>query len=194
MPPWGAAALSGLGLVFLITSARAADELPVGASYHLFGGFSLGRGIRFNNPYRLRTELGHDAESLSLTAPYADLSLGATVGDAGVFSHGITAHVSFALGGVPQEVVTPSYVLFVRPTPRFGLLARVGIPIVVQPDLNAGFEAAAGGIFYVTAAVGVTASLVGSLFYGAATLDSSRTTIPVLSLEGGLIYDFEVLP
>lgn len=172
----------------------APEPLLVGSSYHLFAGLAFGRGTRFNNPYRLRTELGSDAQSLSLTATYLDAFVGATVGDAGAFSHGITAHASLALDGVPQEVVTPAYVLLVRPTPRFGLLGRAGIPIVVEPDLNAGFEAAAGGIFYVTASLGVTASLVGSLFYGAATLDSSRATIPVLSLEAGLIYDYEVLP
>jgi hypothetical protein len=196
----GVSLLQGLALGLIVTFARAAgvsradSPLPVGPSYHLFGGAGLGGGLRFNNPYRLRTELGRNAESLSLTAAYADLFAGATFGGAGPISHGATLHVSVALGGVPQEVITPSYVLFVRPIPRFGLVGRAGLPIVVEPDLNLGFEAAVGGIFYVTASLGVTASLVGSLFYGAATLDSPRTTIPVLSFEGGLIYDYEVLP
>lgn len=189
-------ALASLPVVGLLgASAGAADApLRVGSSYHLMGGLSLGQGVRLDNPYRLRTELGAGPESLSLTAPYADVSVGATVGDAGPISHGVRVDTSVALSGVPQEVITPSYLLLVRPTPRFGLLGRAGIPIVVEPDLNAGFEAAGGGIFYVAAGVGVTAMLVGSLFYGAATLDSSRTTIPVLSLEAGLVYDYEVLP
>ena len=195
MLPGGSSILPALAFGLLAFPAKAADApLRVGTPFHLMGGFALGRGVRFDNPYRLRTELGRDAQSLSLTAPYADLSIGATVGDAGPLSQGASVHASFALSGVPQEVITPAYVLFVRPTPRFGLLGRAGIPIVVEPDFNAGFEAAAGGIFYVTASVGVTASLVGSLFYGAATLESPRTSIPVLSLEAGLVYDYEVLP
>jgi hypothetical protein len=193
-----AAAALGLASGLLGATARASDPsfapVAVDPSYHLFGGLALGDGLRFNNPYRLRTELGKDAQSLSLTAAYADAFVAATIGNAGAFSHGLAVHASFALGGITQEVVTPAYVLLVRPTPWFGFLGHVGIPIVVEPDLNAGFEAAAGGIFYVTASFGLTASLVGSLFYGAATLDSSRSTIPVLSLEGGLVYDYEVLP
>jgi hypothetical protein len=35
---------------------------------------------------------------------------------------------------------------------------------------------------------------VGSLSYGAGTLDRSVTTIPVLSGELGLFVDYEVLP
>jgi hypothetical protein len=169
--------------------------LPVGSTYAFFGGLAAGRGIRFNDPFRLRTELGSSAESLSLTATYLDLHFGAVVGGGGgALSHGIAAHGSFALGGVRQEVITPSYVLLARVDPRWGVVGRAGIPVVVEPDLSAGLEAAVGGVFHLTAAVGVTASLVGSLFFGAATLDTGRTTIPVLSLEGGVVYDFEVLP
>ena len=139
--------------------------------------------MRFNNPYRLQTELGNNAESLSLSATYTDLQLGAVV-DGGVADRaGIGVHGSIALDGVPQEVISPSYVLFVRLDPRWALVGRAGLPIVVEPDLNVGFEASGGGLFYLTAGLGVTASLVGSLFYGAATLERSRTAIPLLSLE-----------
>jgi hypothetical protein len=168
--------------------------LRVGSTYHLFGGLAYGRALRFNNPYRLETELGSSAESVSLAAPYVDVRLGATFGGAGVVSHGVVVHGSFALSGVPQEVVSPSYVVLVRPSPRFGISGRAGIPIVVEPDANAGFEAAVGGIAYVTAGVGVTCDLVGSLFFGAATLDTPRTAIPLLALELGVLYDYEVLP
>jgi hypothetical protein len=192
------AAVFGLTSCLFGATAKAGDAslapVVVDPSYHLFGGLALGEGLRFNNPYRLRTELGKDAQSLSLTAAYADAFVAATIGGAGAFSHGLAVHASFALGGITQEVLTPAYVLLVRPTPRLGFLGHVGIPIVIEPDLNAGFEAAAGGIFYVTASFGLTASLVGSLFYGAATLDSSRSTIAILSIEGGLVYDYEVLP
>jgi hypothetical protein len=109
-------------------------------------------------------------------------------------SHGAEFDLSVGLGGVPQEVVTPSYLLIFHALPRWAVRGRAGIPIVIEPDANAGFELAAGGIFFVTAALGVTLDVVGSLFYGAATVDSSRSAIPLASLELGLLYDYEVLP
>ena len=65
---------------------------------------------------------------------------------------------------------------------------------MIEPDFNAGFEIAAGGVFFTTAALGVTLDLVGSLFFGAATVETPRTAIPLLSLELGILYDYEVLP
>jgi hypothetical protein len=178
----------------LQSSGFAETPIALGSTYHLFGGLALGRGLRFNNPYRLQTELGQDAQSLSLTAPYADLQLGAVIGGAGPVSHGLSIHTSVALAGIPQEVITPSYVWILRPGPRWAVVGRAGIPIVIEPDFNAGLEAAAGGVLYLTAGMGITASVVGSLFYGAATPDTSRTAIPLLSLEAGVVYDYEVLP
>jgi hypothetical protein len=195
--PRCALAFSVAGIVSApsLAAAQTFDRpIPLGPTYHLFSGIAVGRGLRFDNPYRLPTELGSDAQSLSLTANYLDLSFGATVGNGRALSHGMVLHGSFALDGVPQEVVTPSYLLWWRIVPRFATTFRAGIPIVVEPDFNAGFEAAAQGIFWITSAIGVTVSTVGSLFYGAATLDTPRTAIPILSLEAGAIYDFEVLP
>jgi hypothetical protein len=174
--------------------AAVETKLPVGSTTHVFGGLSAGRGLRFDNPYRLETELGSNAQSLSLSATYLDVHLGAAFGGAGSMFHGVVVHGSFAVGGIPQEVVTPSYLLLVHPVPRWAVSGRVGLPIVVEPDANVGFEIAAGGQLYLTAAVGLSASLVGSLFYGAATLDTPRTAIPILSLEAGAFFDYEVLP
>jgi hypothetical protein len=169
-------------------------RLSPGPAYRFFGGLALGRGVRFNNPYRLQTELGDSAESLSVSAPYTDLQLGVVFDAASTIAHGVAVHGSIALAGIPQEVLSPSYVLFVRLDPRWALVGRAGLPIVIEPDVNVGFEAGGGGVFYLTSGLGMTASLVGSLFYGAATFESSRTAIPMLSLEAGLFYDYEVLP
>lgn len=172
----------------------ARTPLSVGASYHFFGGLGVGQSFRFNNPYRLSSELGDSAESVSVPAPYFDLRLGGTIRGTGLLSHGLEVDGSFALGGVPQEVVSPSYLVLVHLVPRWSLRGRAGIPIVIEPDANAGFEIAAGGIFWGTAALGITLDFVGSLFFGAATLDTPRTTIPLLSTEVGVVYDYEVLP
>ena len=167
---------------------------PLPGRYRFLAGIGVGRGLRFQNPYRLQTELGRDAESLSLTATYLDLALGALLGSGGRAFHGALISADFALDGITQEVLTPSYLFFLRLDPRWAVLGRAGVPIVVEPDVNAGFELGGGGVFYLTAGLGVTASLVGSLFFGAATLESARPAIPVLSMELGVVYDYEVLP
>jgi hypothetical protein len=46
---------------------RRLDWEPGGAA-QLAAALFFGRGLRFNNPYRLSTQLGDTAESLSLTA------------------------------------------------------------------------------------------------------------------------------
>jgi hypothetical protein len=168
--------------------------LKVGSSYHLFFGAGLGGSLRLNNPYRLHDELGSTAESISMPPPYASLRLGATVRGTGKLSHGVELDGSFALAGMPQEVLTPSYLALFHLNQRWMFRGRAGIPIVIEPDANAGFEIAAGAVFFGTAALGITADVIGSLFYGAATLDTPRTAIPIASLEIGLVYDYEVLP
>lgn len=168
---------------------------PVDGSYlHLMGALSLGRGLRFNNPYRLATPLGDDAESLSLTATYLDAAGSVAFGPPDGFQHGASVHFSAALQGVPQEVLTPSYLLIQRLPPRFWLFGRAGLPIVLTPDPNLGYELAAGGVFLVSAGLGVTAELIGDVFYGAATQDQALTVIPILSFQLGAVIDFEVLP
>jgi hypothetical protein len=174
--------------------AKVQTPLDVGIPFRLFGGAAVGRGLRFNNPYRLQTVLGDDAESLSLTAPYVVLHFGVVFGSAGRIAHGGALHLSFATSGVPQQVLTPSYVLVYRANPHVDLVGRAGLPIVTTPESNVGFELAGGAVYNVTAALGLSASLVGSLFYGAATFESSRTAVPVASLELGVRYDYEVLP
>ncbi|MBI3204651.1 MAG: hypothetical protein IT377_33735 [Polyangiaceae bacterium] len=202
MPERLAAGLS-LALVALASVSRAeepADPLPAalapagGGYLHLTGALSVGRGLRFNNPYRLATPLGEDAESLSLGATYLDLALGAAAGDPDGWQHGGSLHFSVAAQGIPQEVVTPSYLLMHRLPPRYWLFARAGLPVVLGPDPNLGFELALGGSLMVSAGLGVTGELVGDVFYGAATQDQAYSVIPMLSLQVGVVVDLEVLP
>lgn len=175
-------------------SATAAAPLERGPYAHFLGALAYGRGLRFNNPYRLSTVLGSSPESLSLTAPYLRGSLGAVFGDPEGLQHGGALHVSIALGGVPQEVLAPSYLALVRFEPRTLGYARLGVPLVLEPDFSAGAEVGVGGAWLVTAGLGLTAELSGSLFYGAATDERRITTIPVLALELGVLIDYEILP
>jgi hypothetical protein len=149
---------------------------------HWLGGLYVGRGLRLNNPYRLSTVLGDDAESLSLTATYLDLHVGRTFSDPDGFEHGIAAHFSIATDGLR------------RFGPRLLGYARAGAAIVLEPDASVGLEAGLAGVYFVTANLGLGAELDFSLFYGAATIDRAATTIPVASLALGVFFDWEHLP
>jgi hypothetical protein len=170
---------------------------PIASSpdyWHTFGSLALGDGLRFNNPYRLSTQLGTTPESLSLTAPYFDVGLGAVRGPPDGLEHGAVVHLSIAAQGPPQEVLSVSYIGLERiGSGRTTLYGRFGLPIILQPDLCGGLETAFGAAFMVSAGIGVQSELVGSLYYGAGTLDRSVTTIPVLSGEIGVFFDYEVL-
>ena len=170
---------------------------PIASSadyWHTFGSLALGDGLRFNNPYRLATPLGKTPESLSLTAAYVDLGLGVVRGPPDGLGHGVVLHLSIAAQGIPQEVLSFSYIALERlGNGRTMLFGRFGIPVILQPDLSGGLETAFGAAFMVSAGIGIQSELVGSLYYGAGTLDRSVTTIPVLSAELGVFFDYEVL-
>jgi hypothetical protein len=161
---------------------------------HWLGGLYVGRGLRFNNPYRLRRVLGDDARSLSLGATYLDLHLGRTFSSPNGFEHGLTVNLSIATDGIRQEVLTPSYLLVRRLSPRVLSYARAGFPIVLEPDAALGLEAGLGGAYFLSANLGIGAELDLSLFYGAATIERAVTAIPVASLALGVFFDWEHLP
>jgi hypothetical protein len=155
---------------------------------------SYGRGLRFNNPFRLQTELGDGGESLSLTSGYLDLGVGATLGDPHGLQHGAVAHLSYAVNGVHQEVLSLSYLALYPLTRDLLGFARVGFPLVMEPDISVGVELGAGAAYLVSSGLGVSAELVSSLFFGAATWEHDPNIFPVLSLQLGAWVDYEVLP
>ncbi len=181
-----------------IASRAHAEEQPEPARAHglpftLHVGAFFGDGLRFNDPYRLSTVLGSSAESVSRTASYVDLAATITLGDPRRFQNGFSVHVSLAAEGVQQTVVSPSYVLY-RRFRDFAAYARAGTPIVASPEVTWGLEGALGGVWFVRAGLGVTAELVGDIFYGAGTREVSAAAYPVLSGQLGLVVAYEVLP
>jgi hypothetical protein len=154
---------------------------------------SFGDGIRFNNPYRLATPLGSDAESLSRTAAYVDLGFAGLIGDPLGLQHGAVLRMSVAVEGVRQQVLTPGYLLWRRwrAPAAFG---RLGVPIVVSPQATWGLEAGAGGALFVRGGLGFVGELVGGLVYGAGTRDKAVVTYPIVSAQLGIIAALEVLP
>ncbi len=155
---------------------------------------AFGRGLRFNNPFRLRTQLGDSAESVSLTAPYFDLGLGLAFGDPLGMQHGPSLHLAAATEGVSQQAIGASYMLLYRGSSPLLGYGRLGASLLTAPDANLGGELAVGGAFFFTGALGVSAELVGNLFYGAGSYEAQFTVVPIVSAQAGIIVDLEVLP
>jgi hypothetical protein len=155
---------------------------------------SVGDSLRLNNPYRLEHQLGATGESLSLTPPYVNVSGAFALGDPDGWQHGGSVQWSRALDGLPQHVVTPAYILVYGGARPWLAYARAGFPIVLNPDPNLGGELGVGGVWLLTAGLGLNAEILGDVFYGAATWDKRITTIPMLSLQVGVVIDYEVLP
>lgn len=188
------------GLVAAPSAAEAKDE-PADRAWaaerpgylRLFATGMVGDGLRFNNPYRLATPLGGDAESVSRTAAYGDVGLGLAFGRAEGLQHAGALRTTFAVEGIRQVMMTPSYLLW----RRWGAVAaygRVGLPIVLNPNPNVGAELAAGGVFFVRGGIGLVGELVGDMFYGAGTREVSRPAYPLLGAQLGVQIDLEVLP
>jgi hypothetical protein len=170
-----------------------APAVPGPAPWSALGSLSVGRGLRFNNPYRLESPLGDTAESLSLAATYLDLGLALLIGERD-FRHGVLLGGGVALQGIGQFVLTPSYVAQFGLTDALDLRGRVGVPLVVAPDTTLGLEAGFGSSLALAYGVGALVELVGSVFFGAATDQTSITTIPMLSLQIGLFFEHQVSP
>jgi hypothetical protein len=176
--------------------ARASDE-PWGPRKPGWADLVLtafaGDGIRFNNPYRLATVLGSQAQSLSRTASYADTGLALLFGDPSRLAFGAAIRASFAIEGVQQAVVTPSFLVLQRWS-ALALYGRAGLPLVLTPDVTWGLEGGAGAVWFLTAGVGIVAELVGDVFYGAGTREVAVPAYPVLSGQGGIWLSWEALP
>lgn len=168
---------------------------PPGPTYNFVGSFFVGDGLRFNNPYRLATQLGESARTVSVTTPYVDFGIALGVGDAFGLRHGAALNLSVALSGVGQAVLAPTYFVSYRGgSQRFLGFGRLGPVIVLSPDANAGGELGLGGAVFLTAKSALSAELVADLVYGAATREAGYPVYPVLSLQVGLLLDHEVLP
>jgi hypothetical protein len=189
-----------LGAVLLASPARAESEKETfepaphhGLPLTIHAAAFFGDGLRFNDPYRLATVLGSSAESVSRTAAYVDLAATITLGDPRRFQSGFSLHVTMALEGVQQTVVTPSFVLY-RRFRDFAAYARAGTPIIATPDAAWGIEGALGGVWFVRAGIGLVAEMVGDVFYGAGTREVSAAAYPVLSGQIGVVIAYEVIP
>lgn len=169
-------------------------EAEPGFYARAFGTFSVGKGLRFSNPYRLSTVLGEDAASASLTATYVDISGNLAFGNPNGVQQGASIHVGSSVEGVLQPFVTPSYVVLYRADEPFMAYGRIGPVILLSPDANVGGEIAGSFSWFFLTGLGVTSEVAFDLFYGAATLTEQYSVVPVLSFQLGVIVDYEFLP
>ena len=159
----------------------------------IFASVMGGTGLRFNNPYRLATPLGSNAESVSRTAGYVDIGIAATFGHPLGWQHGLALRTSAAVEGVGQVVMTPSYFGW-RRWRSLATFVRAGTPFILSPDTTWGLEAAAGGAFFFLGGLGVVAEVVGDVIYGQGTRDVKTATYPILSGQLCLVATYEVFP
>lgn len=155
---------------------------------------ATGFGLRFNNPYRLGTQLGDDAGSVSIPAPYVDFSANVALGPPNGLQHGASLHVGGSVADVLQPFITPSYVLAYRADLPIMVYGRIGTPILLAPDPNIGGELAGSLSYFFNSGLGLTSEIAFDLFYGAATLDEQYSVIPILDFQLGVIVDYEFLP
>ncbi len=166
----------------------------IDADWHLMGAIELGRGFRFNNPYRLATELGSGPESVSLIAPYADLGLSFSYGPPDGLQHGASLHLSASMAGVQGVAIAPGYQVTYRGPRPFLAYGRVGPILGLTPDPDLGVEVAGGFGWFVTGHLAVAAELVFDLWWGAGTNHVAVATYPLLAGQLGLLVDYELLP
>ena len=177
-----------------VPAAKSRSPFARGRYTHLFSTLGYGRGLRWNNPFRLQKQLGDSDDSLSLSAGYWDLAVGATFGEPRGLQHGAVLHLSIAAQGISQQTLSASYVAQIPLGLRAAAYGRAGVPLVLSPDAGIGAELAAGAVYFVSGGIGINAELVQSLFVGAATWEHDPSLTPVTSLQLGLWFDYEVLP
>ncbi len=166
----------------------------IDGDWHLLASLELGRGVRFNNPYRLATELGSDARSVSLIAPYGDLGLGFAYGPPDGLQHGASVHLSFSMAGVQGTALAVGYQAMYRGPRSFLAYGRLGPIASLSPDLDLGGEVGGGFGWFLTGHLAVATELIFDVWWGAGTHHVAVATYPVLAGQLGLLYDYELLP
>lgn len=134
------------------------------------------------------------AESVSATAGYLDLGAGVAFGAPAGLQHGGALHLSVALAGVSQQVLTPTYFVAYRGAHRYLAYGRLGPSIILTPDPTLGGELAVGFGWFLNAHIALAGEAVADVYYGAGTPDVGIVTYPLLSGQLGLLFDYEVLP
>jgi hypothetical protein len=170
-------------------SARAQDG-DVEPPPHAIAALSIGA------PLRITQNVDFDQE---LLAPvFVDALVGYTLWTRG-WQHGLGFGVSLNMtddggftepvGVADQLVLMPAYLGYHALNDDFTLLGHLGVPIVLGATSTAGVELALGGGYRWLAGLLSYAEVGASMFMG-----SDTTANVMVSLEVGVMLDYEVLP
>jgi len=184
------------GLVIALVSSAAvcrAQEGGYGREQpppHAFAAVSVGA------PLRITRNVDFDQEVLAPV--FVDALFGYTLWTRG-WQHGVGLGASLNLnadggftepvGVADQLVLMPAYLGYHPLNDDFALLGHLGVPIVLGEATTAGVELALGGGHRWLAGVLAYAEAGASMFLGA-----GQTANVMLSLELGIMLDYEVLP
>lgn len=170
-------------------SARAQDG-DIAPPPHAIAALSIGA------PLRITRNVDFDQE---LLAPvFVDALFGYTLWTRG-WQHGLGLGVSLNMtddggftepvGVADQLVLMPAYLGYHPLNDDIALLGHLGVPIVLGDTSTAGVELALGGGYRFLAGVLAYAEAGASMFIG-----SDTTANVMVSLELGVMLDYEVLP
>ena len=111
-------------------------------------------------------------------------------------STNITSDGSTAIGvdGFAQWTFAPTYLAYFRFGEDWLVTAHLGVPLGISSDGEQsqdllGVDVGAGAAFYILAGLGIYLEASASVWLG-----SLNTIHPIVSWEGGVVIDYEVLP
>lgn len=186
---FAAASVLAWALACTVSSARAQDGESAPPP-HAIAALSVGA------PLRVTRNVDFDQEVLAPV--FVDALFGYTLWTRG-WQHGLGLGASLNMtedggftepvGIADQLVLMPAYLGYHALNDDFALLGHLGVPIVLGQATTAGVELALGGGYRWLAGVLAYAELGGDMFIGSGT-----TANVLVSLELGVMLDYEVLP
>jgi hypothetical protein len=138
---------------------------------------------------------------------YVELRGGVALPQRGRVGHEITLAATTNLSGdgtytsgidpFGQWAIAPAYAVRVGfpagPVPDFVLRGRLGVPLVLAPDLTWGVEVDASITYAILAGLGAYFELGYATYFGAEDRAGDLTVHPLLAFELGVSVDWEVL-
>lgn len=179
-----------VAVLLALASSAAAQAADENAPPHAIAALSVGA------PLRITRNVDFDQDTLAPV--FVDALFGYTLWNRG-WQHGLGLGASLNMtedggftepvGIADQLVLMPAYLGYAPLNDDFTLLGHLGVPIVLGETSTAGVELALGGGYRWLAGVLAYAELGSDLFIGSGT-----TANLMVSLELGIMLDYEVLP
>lgn len=149
-----------------------------------------------------------DYQQRRVAPGFIDASGAFVFGGAGIFRHGVSLTISLAVSGDgglaegfdpgSQFALTPAYLAYLRLSEDWDVFGHIGPSFAYTTNASTaggttatsvGLEVGVGGAFMVLAGLGIYAEGTHAIYLG-----SADTIHPILSVEAGLMIDYEVLP